>query len=410
MTRPDSATLWLIGGVLAVLGIATVVGWWLKRRLDTGLDPAILRQFHLRLRTYWLVSTVLAMSLYLGQIATVVLFGFLSFWALREFITLTPTRRADHRGLFWAFFIFTPLQYVLVAANWHEVYSVLIPGFAFLFLAARVAFAGDTKRFLERTAKTQAGLMLCVYCLSYAPALLTQDLGLPKPSPPNAPGDALPPSEPSGPSDPATPNGSPSPLVSELGAKPATGLNGQQQGDGDPATPSALPDEPVAESARADELVQESQKARLLFFLVLIAQLSDIMQYLWGKVFPGRVIAPEVNPTKTWGGYLGGILSAAVLGALLWRAVAPFTIWEAALLAAVVAAAGLAGGLTMSAIKRDRGVRDFSTLVVGHGGVLDRIDSLCFAAPVFFYLTRILLWLDSHPFNPWTWLRELWLW
>ncbi len=192
MNQPQTESLWLIGSVLVVLGAASIVGWFLKRRLDTGLDPAIVDQFHRRVRIYWLMCTVLATSLivdqfFVRQYVTVIVFGLISFWALREFITLTPTRRGDHRGLFWLFFIFTPVQYVLVALDLHAVYSVLIPAFAFLFLAARVAFAGDSKRYLERTAKIQTGLMICVYCLSYAPALLTHDLA----RKPDSPGGAV---------------------------------------------------------------------------------------------------------------------------------------------------------------------------------------------------------------------------
>ena len=96
----------------------------------------------------------------------------MSFWALREFITLTPTRLGDHRALFWVFFFFTPLQYVLVGYDNYELYSILIPVYAFLFIPARMALAGDFKRFLERVAKIQSGLLICVYCLSFAPALL----------------------------------------------------------------------------------------------------------------------------------------------------------------------------------------------------------------------------------------------
>ena len=123
------------------------------------------------------MCTVLAAAFLLGswsQPTTVVLFGLISFWALREFITLTPTRLGDHRTLFWVFFLFTPLQYVLVGhESSTDLYSILIPVYAFLFIPARVALAGDYKRFLERTAKIQAGLMVCVYCLSHAPALLS---------------------------------------------------------------------------------------------------------------------------------------------------------------------------------------------------------------------------------------------
>ena len=159
---------------MAVLAIASGVGQLLKHRGGTNLNPAAVKAFTLRLRSYWLMCAVLAGSFLIGDIATVVMFGLISFWALREFITLTPTRPADHRALFWVFFLFTPLQFVLVGMGeaQYGLYTVLIPVYAFLFVMARVALAGDYKRFLERTAKIQSGLMVCVYCLSHAPALL----------------------------------------------------------------------------------------------------------------------------------------------------------------------------------------------------------------------------------------------
>src|SRR3989304_5509147 len=98
------------------------------------------------------MSTGLAAAFLLGpasRVATVVLFFLISFWALREFITLTPTRLGDHRALFWVFFLFAPLQYVLVWYNNYPLYSILIPVYAFLFIPARIALSGDYKRFLE---------------------------------------------------------------------------------------------------------------------------------------------------------------------------------------------------------------------------------------------------------------------
>ena len=168
----DVRTIVLVTGVLALLTAATGVGQFLKRHPDLGLDPAAVRSFNLRLRGWWILCTVLAAAFWLGTTATVVLFGLVSFWALREFITLTPTRKCDHRALFWVFFLFTPLHYVLVGLNRYDIFSVFLPVYATLFVLARVAVAGDYKRFLERTAKIQAGLVVCVYCLSFAPALL----------------------------------------------------------------------------------------------------------------------------------------------------------------------------------------------------------------------------------------------
>ena len=116
-------------------------------------------------------------------------------------------------------------------------------------------------------------------------------------------------------------------------------------------------------------------------------QFAELFQHAWGKLLGRRVIAPEINASRTWEGFFGGVATTAILGSLLWW-VTPFRVWEAACMATVTSIMGFAGAMTLSAIKRDRGVRDTGTLVQGHAGVLDRIDSLCFAAPVFFHLTR----------------------
>ena len=196
----------------------------------------------------------------------------------------------------------------------YELYSILIPVYAFLFIPARVAIAGDPKRFLERVAKIQSGLLVCVYCLSFAPALLYL------------------------------------------------------------------------------EEIDEADRPRLLFFFVTMALLSEALQYIWSRTYGQHVIAPAINATRTWEGLLGGTASTALVAwALSWFT--PFSHWEAALMGMIVAVMGFAGAMTMSAIKRDRGVQDYGTLIEGHGGVLDRIDAICFAAPVFYHVTQLL------PFN-----------
>ena len=125
----------------------------------------------------------------------------------------------------------------------------------------------------------------------------------------------------------------------------------------------------------------------MLFYFVLVVQASDVLQYIWGKLFGKHKIAPTVSPNKTWEGFLGGVATATLLGTALWWAT-PFTLWKAAGMSLAITLMGFVGGLVMSAIKRDRGVKDYGTLIEGHGGVMDRIDSLCFSAPVFFHLTR----------------------
>jgi phosphatidate cytidylyltransferase len=348
----DLRTLILVAGVLVLLGVATGVVRMLRNREGSGLDAAIVETFRLRVRAWWVLFSILAAALLMpGPWATVTLFWLISFWALREFITLTPTRPGDHRTLFWVFFLLTPLQFVLVGLGWYGLYSILIPVYAFLFIPARIAMAGDYKRFLERTAKIEAGLLICVYCLSYAPALLT--------------------------------------LTSEAGAATqGVSRNANPNDSGQPANPdSGTPPAPPQNEAPQ---VSGYSGAALLVFFVLIVQLSDALQYIWAQIPSRHVIVPTINSTKTWEGLLGGTASVTLIGAALWWAT-PFQGWDwwkAAVLSAVIAVMGFAGSLTLSAVKRDRGVKDYGTLVEGHGGVLDRIDSICFAAPVFFHLTR----------------------
>ena len=131
----------------------------------------------------------------------------------------------------------------------------------------------------------------------------------------------------------------------------------------------------------------EGRNAFLLVFLILIVQSSDVLQYVWGKLFGRTKIAPQVSPSKTLAGLLGGIASTTVLGAALWW-ITPFNPLQAAAIALLLALMGFLGGLVMSAIKRDRGVKDWGTMIEGHGGMLDRLDSVCFSAPIFFHVVR----------------------
>jgi phosphatidate cytidylyltransferase len=139
----------------------------------------------------------------------------------------------------------------------------------------------------------------------------------------------------------------------------------------------------------------EDRQVLLMVFLILVAQVSDVMQYMWGKLAGRHKIAPEISPSKTVEGLIGGIASATALGAGLWW-MTPFTVIQAGVMAFLIALAGFLGGLVMSAIKRDRRVKDWSQFIPGHGGMLDRVDSLCFSAPMFFYLARWFILSDLN--------------
>lgn len=300
----------VFGGILGLLVVATVIGWLIsKRELSEGARATVANARQ-RINAWWVMSAVFGMALLSGLGGAVLLFFLLSLLALREFITLTPTVRADHGTLFWLFFVMTPVQYLLVWAGWYGLFVIFIPVYGFLFIPIRTALIGNTDRFLERIAKIQWAAMIAIYCVSYAPALLMLQI---------------------------------------------RGYHGEN--------------------------------AKLLLFLIVVVQLSDVFQYLWGKFFGRRKIAPDVSPNKTWEGFVGGVATATGLGAALhW--LTPFSPAIAATFAFLCCLLGFAGGLTMSAIKRDRGVKDFGDVIEGHGGILDRIDSLCFSAPLLFHLTR----------------------
>ncbi|MCC7215229.1 MAG: phosphatidate cytidylyltransferase [Burkholderiales bacterium] len=297
-------------GVFAVLLVASAVAWLLRVRVARGEPHAAIDNLVARVKAWWVMVAVLGLAFAFGKTGVVVLFGFVSFFALREFVSLSYTRRGDHWALAAAFFVFLPLQYVLVGIEWYGLYSILIPVYAFLTLPIFAALSADLARFFERTSKLQFALMVCVYCISHVPALMT--LRIP----------------------------------------------GFEGGD-----------------------------ILLIAWLVLVVQGSDVLQYVWGKLAGRRKIAPDLSPSKTVEGFAGGVASATIVGALLYW-LTPFAPWQAAVIALVVSLMGFFGGLVMSAMKRDRGVKDWGTMIEGHGGMLDRLDSVIFAAPVYFHIVR----------------------
>ena len=305
MTAFDQSLL-LFGGILGVLVVASLAGFVLGRRAP---DPTI-ENLNARIKAWWVMVALVGLAFALGKTGVIVLFALASFAALREFITLTPTRRGDHWVLAASFFVVLPLQYYLIGIEWYGLYSIFIPVYVFLLLPIVAVMRGDTTGFITRVAEMQWGLMITVFCLSHVPALVTLTI----------PG-------------------------------------------------------------------YEGRNLLLIAFLVVVVQSSDVLQYVWGKLIGRARIAPSISPSKTVGGFAGGVASATLLGVALWW-ITPFRPWQAGLMALVITLMGFCGGLVMSAIKRDRGVKDWGRMIEGHGGMLDRLDSVIFAAPVFFHLTR----------------------
>lgn len=306
----EAKFLWFFAGLASLLVIASLIGQILAKTTRSENSIATIENLNQRVNAWWSMVIVFFMSYLLGGNATIILFGFISLFALREFITLAPTRRGDHNALFIAFFILIPLQYVLIGTHWYSMFTLLIPVYAFLLLPAIAVLSQDTEGFLERTAKIQWGVMICIFCISHAPALLMLEL---------------------------------------------EGFAGQN--------------------------------ALLLFYLVFVVQMSDVLQYVFGKLFGKHKIAPQVSPSKTVEGLVGGGVAATLIGGgMFWMT--PFSFLESLMMAFVIVVMGFVGGLVMSAIKRDKGVKDWGHLIAGHGGFLDRLDSVVFAAPIFFHLVR----------------------
>ncbi|MCB1338179.1 MAG: phosphatidate cytidylyltransferase [Maritimibacter sp.] len=298
------------GLVLALVG-ATLAASALRRwGKQTGRRAIIVQTLFARINAWWAMVVALSLAGLAGRLGIVLLFAIISFAALREFLTLTAKRRADHWMMMFAFFAALPLQYLLVYIGWVGLFTIFIPVYAFLFLPVLAAMRGDTSGFLSRVAETQWALMLCIFAASHVPALLWLDI---------------------------------------------PGFAGKQ--------------------------------ILLIAWLVIVVQAADIAHFVTPRLMGRTRIAPKVHHSRSWEGFLGALGTGTVVGTVLaW--ITPFAPWQAALLAIAVSVTGYAGGMVMSAIKRDKGVADWGHLIPGQGGFIDRLDSAVFAAPVLFHLVR----------------------
>jgi phosphatidate cytidylyltransferase len=272
------------------------------------------------LKTSWLIVIIFWLSWSMGDLVATILFALLSFFALREFMTLSPTKRSDHRSLLLVFFIVLPVQYGLVINEHFNLFTVFIPVYVFLAVPVASALSDDPERFLERNAKLQWGIMVCVFGLSHVPAILLLEFPL------------------------------------------THGLHNY-----------------------------EGKNMFLLFHLVLVVQTCMVVQHLSWRWFNtkswGRAVAPNVSASFNWPSWLLGVSVASFLGGLL-AGITPFIPAQALAMSFIACVAGSLGHFLMKALKRDRGVTHWAggtRSMTGAGGLLDRIDALCFAAPVFFH-------------------------
>jgi len=270
------------------------------------------KELKARIRSWWVIVTLLAVGLLTHYTTGIVLFAFISFLAFKEYLSLIPTRRADRRVLFWAY-LAIPLQYWLVYTKWYGMFVILIPVYFFLLLPFRAVIIGETKGFLSSVATIQWGLMTTVFSIGHVAYLLALDIK-------------------------------------------KVAWNGTGVG--------------------------------MVLFIILLTELNDVAQFVWGKSLGRHKIIPKVSPNKTVEGFLGGMFTTAVIARLLAPHLTPLSADHAWILGVILPGLGFIGDVTISAIKRDIGVKDSGSIIPGHGGILDRIDSLTYTAPVFFHFVR----------------------
>ena len=314
-THQIGALFVLVFGLLTIAGITSFVMSIREFSDDArgARQRETLRSFDRIIRASWVMALVFWIGWVAGDWVALTLFGLVSFFCLREFLTLSPTRRGDHRSLVLAFFVVLPLQYWLVGAQHFDMFAVFIPVYVFLALPVTSALSNDPSRFLERNAKLQWGIMVCIYGMSHVPALLMLK----------------------------------------------------------------FPD-------------YDNRNAFLIFFLVFVVQVSTVVQHFASLRLKRPPVAPAVSQSFNWQSWGIGISVASVLGALL-AGITPWVPGTAFAFAFIACLAGSMGHLVMKALKRDRGIPSWGapgTSNTGAGGLLDQVDALCFAAPVFFHSAK----------------------
>ena len=304
---PRGPLLYVFVGIIGLLAVATLLGAWLAR----AKPEKDFTELNARIRSWWFMAGVFMLAILLSRAVSLVFLTFLSFLALKEYLSLIPTRRADRGVLLWVY-LAVPLQYLWVWVDWYGMFIIFIPVYMFILIPVRMVLHGQTEGFLRAAGTIHWGLMTTVFTLSHMAYLLQ--------------------------------------LPEKGGAKGAS----------------------------------------LVLFLVLVTQFNDVAQYTWGKLFGRHKVMPTVSPNKTYEGLLGGIATSFVLVYVLAPHLTPLTRNESLVAGFFLPLAGFLGDVSVSAIKRDIGVKDSGSSIPGHGGVLDRVNSLTFTAPLFFHFLRYL--------------------
>ncbi len=297
-----------MAAVFGLLVLATCTRLILAAK-NPDKDYTELRQ---RIQSWWWMVGSLSVVLAVSSGVAIAFFGFLSFLAFKEFLSIVPTRQADRRVILCAY-LAIPVQYYWVYTGWYGMFIVFVPVYVFLFLPMRMVLIGETKGFIKSAALLHWAVMLTVFCISHIAYLLT--------------------------------------------LKP---------------------------------LNPEAGNIGLVLFLLFTTQFNDVCQYVWGKLLGRHKIIPKVSPNKTWEGFVGGFVTITLCAGWVAPLLTPLTTLQGLVAGIIIAGGGFIGDVVISSVKRDLQIKDASQLIPGHGGVLDRMDSLLYTAPLFFHYVYYL--------------------
>ena len=290
-------------GLFALLVFASVIVFVLTR-VSPEKDH---QELILRMKSWWVMVTVFALAILLHRDVSIWFLALVSFLALKEYLSLISTRRADRRVMFWAY-LSIPVQYYWITIAWYGMFIIFIPVYMFLFLPLRMVLIGQTEGFLKAAGTLHWGLMMTVFSLSHAAYL----------------------------------------LVLPAQGSPAGG-------------------------------------AGLVLYLLFLTQINDVAQYVWGKLFGKHPVIPKISPNKTREGLLGGVVTTVFLSWVIAPWLTPLESFESLWIGLMIGCFGFIGDVTVSSVKRDLNIKDSGQMLPGHGGILDRVDSLTYTAPLFFH-------------------------
>ena len=296
-----------IGILFTVLSIAQITVWIVKKRHPEHNWSGL----RLRMQTWWVVALIFMLAIISSKMVSLLLIGFVSFLALKEFFTIIPMRLSDNTPILCAY-LCIPIQYYWVGTQWFTMFVVFVPIYLFLLLPMVMVLIGDTKGFLRSATTLHWGVMATVFAISHIAYLNMLD------------------------------------------------YQGQHIGP------------------------------QLVVYLFVLTECNDVAQYLWGKLFGTRPVLTKIANNKTLEGLIGGVVTTVILAVALAPILTPLTFLPSVCIGVLIGIFGLVGDMVVTAIKQDVGIKDSVRLLPGHGGILARLNSLIYTAPILFHFIHYL--------------------